>query len=147
MLPMANYKMMGNCKNQKNIWNPGIWVLIWEYSASATQEYQHGRVSMVFKYLCILVNWTKLALALEGLIGQCKRKQEAAWVAFLQVRAIAKYLSRVYLTGPILTSFSMLCELFVQNKALSLLIILYSTPKSDVNVENNSVLKDDERGW
>ena len=42
------------------------------YSSESTQrrvsnEYQHDRVSMVFKNLCDLVYWTKVALALEGL--------------------------------------------------------------------------------
>ena len=42
------------------------------YSSASTQrelskEYQHERVEMVFKNLCILVPWTKVALALEGL--------------------------------------------------------------------------------
>ena len=36
----------------------------WELS----NEYQHDRVKMVFKNLCVLVLWTKVALALEGLI-------------------------------------------------------------------------------
>ena len=30
-------------------------------------EYQHGRVCMVYKGLCILVLWTKVASVLEGL--------------------------------------------------------------------------------
>ena len=33
-----------------------------------SNEYQHDRVYMIFKYLCILVLWTKVASALEGLI-------------------------------------------------------------------------------
>ena len=42
------------------------------YSSDNAQEelsnkYQHGRVQMVFKSLCILVHWTKVASALEGL--------------------------------------------------------------------------------
>ena len=32
-----------------------------------SNEYQHDRVSMVFIYLCILVYWTKVVIALEGL--------------------------------------------------------------------------------
>ena len=32
-----------------------------------SNEYQHDRVSMVFKDFCILVLWTKVASALEGL--------------------------------------------------------------------------------
>ena len=42
------------------------------YSSESTQrelsnEYQHDRVWMVFKNLCICVLWSKVALALEGL--------------------------------------------------------------------------------
>ena len=42
------------------------------YSSESTQrelsdEYQHDRVKMVFKNLCVLVLWTKVASALEGL--------------------------------------------------------------------------------
>ena len=42
------------------------------YSSEGTQrelsnEYQHDRVTMVFKNLCVLVLWMKVALALEGL--------------------------------------------------------------------------------
>ena len=45
------------------------------YSSKSTQgellsnEYQHDRVLMVFKNLCILVLWTKVASALVGLIS------------------------------------------------------------------------------
>ena len=43
------------------------------YSSESTQrelsnEYQHDRVQMVFKDLCIFVLWTKVASALEGLM-------------------------------------------------------------------------------
>ena len=42
------------------------------YSSESTQrelsnEYQHDRVSMVFKNLCLRVLWTTVALALKGL--------------------------------------------------------------------------------
>ena len=42
------------------------------YSSESTQrelsnEYQYDRVKMVFKNLCILVLWTKVAKALKGL--------------------------------------------------------------------------------
>ena len=42
------------------------------YSSESAQrelsnEYQHGRVQMVFKNLCIFVPWMKVASALEGL--------------------------------------------------------------------------------
>ena len=33
----------------------------------AIHEYQHDRVLMVFKDFCVLVNWAKVASALEGL--------------------------------------------------------------------------------
>ena len=33
-----------------------------------SNEYQHDRVSLVFKNLCILVHWTKVASPLDGLI-------------------------------------------------------------------------------
>ena len=43
-----------------------------EYPSESTQqelskEYQHNRLSMVFKNLWVLVVWSKVALALEGL--------------------------------------------------------------------------------
>ena len=43
------------------------------YSSESTQrelsnEYQHDRVWIVFKKLCVLVLWTKVASALEGLM-------------------------------------------------------------------------------
>ena len=42
------------------------------YSSESTQrglsnEYQHDRVSMVFRNLCVFVFWVKVAEALEGL--------------------------------------------------------------------------------
>ena len=53
------------------------------YSSESTQrelfyEYQHDRVSMVFKNICILELWTKVASALEWLkadTGACLRAQ------------------------------------------------------------------------
>ena len=43
------------------------------YSSDSTQqelsnEYQHDMVWMIFKNLCILVLWTKVASALDGLM-------------------------------------------------------------------------------
>ena len=43
-----------------------------EYSSESTHrelssDYQHDRVLMVFKNLCVLVHWTKVVSALEGL--------------------------------------------------------------------------------
>ena len=32
-----------------------------------SNEYQHDRVSMVFKYFCVFALWMKIVLALEGL--------------------------------------------------------------------------------
>ena len=46
--------------------------LVYGYSLESTRrelsnEYQQDRVQMIFKDLCVLVLWTKLASALEGL--------------------------------------------------------------------------------
>ena len=45
------------------------------YSSERTQselsnEYQHDRVYIFFKNLCVLVLWTKVASALKGLMPQ-----------------------------------------------------------------------------
>ena len=56
----GQYKMM-----QKTWKMPEI--LAYRYS-SESEPYQHHNVQMVFKNLCILVLWTKVASALEGLI-------------------------------------------------------------------------------
>ena len=47
--------------------------LAYQYSSESTRwelsnEYQHDRVKMIFKNLCVLVLWTKIASALEGLM-------------------------------------------------------------------------------
>ena len=49
-----------------------IETLTYEYSSESIQqelsnEYQHGRVSMVFKNVCVLMLWMKVASASEGL--------------------------------------------------------------------------------
>ena len=46
------------------------------YSSKSTpqelsNEYQHDRVWMIFKNLCVLVLWTKVASALEGFKEKC----------------------------------------------------------------------------
>ena len=46
--------------------------LAYGYSSESTQwelsnEYKHDRVEMVIKSFCILVFWTKVASAMEGL--------------------------------------------------------------------------------
>ena len=68
MLLVANLANAKWCKNLKM-----TETLAHGYSSESTQrelsnEYQHGRVWMFFKNLCILVLWTKVASALEGLI-------------------------------------------------------------------------------
>ena len=35
--------------------------------AELSNEYQHDRVQIVFKNICVIVLWMKVALALEGL--------------------------------------------------------------------------------
>ena len=44
MLLMAN----SDAENLENDWNPGTWVLVWEYpERGLSNEYQHDRVQMV----------------------------------------------------------------------------------------------------
>ena len=55
-------------KKLENHRNPGTWL----YSSESTQwelsnRYQHDRVKMFFKSICVLLLWTKVASALEGL--------------------------------------------------------------------------------
>ena len=62
---LANTKL---CKNPEKPLKP----LANGYSSESAQqelsnEYQHDRVLMVLKNLCILVLWAKVATALEGL--------------------------------------------------------------------------------
>ena len=47
----------------------------WYSLNSSLNEYQHCRVKMVFKNLCILVPWTKVASALQGLILEMDLKR------------------------------------------------------------------------
>ena len=68
MLLMTNSVNTKICKNPKKMTE----TLANGYSSESTQrelsnEYQHDRVSMVFKDLSILVLWTNVASALEGL--------------------------------------------------------------------------------
>ena len=67
------------------------------YSSESTQlelsnEYQCNRVLMVFKNLCILVLWTKVASALEGL-------------SIIPVRWIKKPDTNLMLKRPLLARF------------------------------------------
>ena len=63
---MANKK--NGAKNLKDYWNPGTYMgTQWEQS----NKYQHDIVLMVFNYIfCILLLWTKVASAFEGLRGR-----------------------------------------------------------------------------
>ena len=69
MLLVANLANTKWCENLKSDWKPSKRVLIWEWSARATHsnEYQHARNLMVFKSRCVLMLWTTVAPALEGL--------------------------------------------------------------------------------
>ena len=60
----GQYKMMQ--KPEKYL-NPVYWVLISEYSAKTPMNTNMTRHDGFSKNLCILVLWTKVALALEGL--------------------------------------------------------------------------------
>ena len=61
------WAIRNDAKNLKNDWNPGTWVLIWEYPARAIQWIPTWQSLNVFKKLCVLVLLTKVASALEGL--------------------------------------------------------------------------------
>ena len=61
---LANTK---NAKILKIYRNPGIWLLIWEYSMRAIHWVPIWEGLDDLKYICVIVHWTKVALALEGL--------------------------------------------------------------------------------
>ena len=68
MLLVANFVNTKWCKKTFKMTE----ILAHGHSSDSTQrelsnENQHDRVQMIFQILCILVLWTKLALALEGL--------------------------------------------------------------------------------
>ena len=68
MLLTAKLASPKSCKNPEKPLKP----LANGYSSESAQqelsnEYQHDRVLMVLKNLCILVLWAKVATALEGL--------------------------------------------------------------------------------
>ena len=70
MLLVANLASTKGCKRKLKI----IETLASGYSSESSQrelsnEYQYDRVKMGFKNVCVLVLWTKVASALEGLRG------------------------------------------------------------------------------
>ena len=67
MLLTAKFTNTKRCKNPEKTLKP----LANGYSSESAQkelsnEYQHDRVLMVLKNICILVIWAKVATALEG---------------------------------------------------------------------------------
>ena len=68
LLLVANLANTQWCKKLREMTgNPGTW-----YSSESTErelsnEYQHDKVGMFFKNLCVRLLWTKKALSLEGL--------------------------------------------------------------------------------
>ena len=75
MLLMAKLVNTKLCKNPEKPLKP----LANGYSSESAQqelsnEYQHDRVLMVLKHLCILVLLAKVATALEGLRGNLSNK-------------------------------------------------------------------------
>ena len=70
----------------KNDRNPGKWVLIWEHSARAFQWIPTWQGLDGFRKSCVLVLWTKVASALEGLMvssPNCGRQCWYLWVCML----------------------------------------------------------------
>ena len=60
--------LQNDAKDLKNDWNPGTWVLIWEYSARAIQWIPTRQgLDGFLKNVLVLVLWTKVASALKGL--------------------------------------------------------------------------------
>ena len=67
MMLVANFANAKWCKKElKNDWNPGIWILIWEYSARAIQWIPTWQGIEGFQKFYVLFLWTKMASALEG---------------------------------------------------------------------------------
>ena len=67
------------------------------YSSESTKrelsnEYQHDRVKMVFKNLCTLVLWTKVASALEGLKNS--QHQKGIKLSHLYKRVVAPIMTQ-----------------------------------------------------
>ena len=63
------------------------------YTSESTQrelsnEYQHDRVTMFFKNLCVVVLWTKVSLALGGLRNKkkhafCRNKKKVSLLSMV----------------------------------------------------------------
>ena len=56
--------------------NPGTWYSSESAPQELSNEYQHDRVLMVFKNLCVILIRTKVAIALEGLIDKRRSKED-----------------------------------------------------------------------
>ena len=69
MLLVANLANTKWYKKMKNAWDPGpgIWGLIWEDSVRAIQWIPIWQGLDGFQKCCVIVLWTKVASALEGL--------------------------------------------------------------------------------
>ena len=76
ILKVANFANTKVCKQSRKVTE----ILAYGYSSERTHrelsnEYQHDRVEMVFKNLCISVLWTKVALAFEGIPNRYQYSQ------------------------------------------------------------------------
>ena len=56
-----------------------------------SNEYQHDRVSMIFKNLCVLVLWTNVASALEGLTLVCHTTSGQIFYKYVKHEQLAWY--------------------------------------------------------
>ena len=73
------------------------------YSSESTErelsnEYQHDRVYMIFKNLCILVLWMKVSLALEGLIDKLRCVKRYKMKVFRSIHFTNRPFTTVLLT-------------------------------------------------
>ena len=71
--------------------------LAYGYSFESTQrelsnEYQHDRVSMLFKNICVLVHWTEVVLALGGL-----REVLCSHCVFVVAKVVGEYIAQMQL--------------------------------------------------
>ena len=69
------------------------------YSSESTQRelsnyYQHDRVKIVFKNLCVFVIWIKVASAIEGLI---KNDQKCQPLGFISLNLLIFFNLRLFL--------------------------------------------------
>ena len=114
-------KMFGISNKSWIIMNKDLTCQRYGYSSESTHgelsnECQHDRVLMVFKNLCILVLWTKVASSLEGLSLSCC--PPFTHFHSLHLAFFRRFPKRIYVTMPeLLTRKSMLGKLLEKHNS------------------------------